>query len=114
MALIQIRIWILPQVVHILENQNYFFTFIQSNASLIVLSFSSVSAKGVIIFNILNSLLKCSEKKYSLALQFDEMGTGPDRQALDSIPIRILQIDADQPDPDLQHLCQTNSWRIPP
>ncbi len=45
---------------------------------------------GIIIFNIFDSLLKFSGKKYSLALKFVEVDTDPFRQA---IPILICQND---------------------
>jgi hypothetical protein len=53
-----------------------FYTSIHSSGSLLVLSL------GVMIFNMFDSILKLSGKKYNLALHWAEMD--PDRQAFDA------------------------------
>ncbi len=68
---IRIRIRIQTQVKHKLEDVN-FFPFIHSIASLHCFIFL-ISAKGVIIFSILDSILKFYWKKYSLSLHLVEM-----------------------------------------
>ncbi len=61
----------------------------------------------LIIFNILESILKFSWKKNSLALHLAEMDTDPDREALDadpySDPSKMMLI---RPNPDPQHCIQ--------
>jgi hypothetical protein len=58
-----------------LENQNDFFTFNHSSASLHCFIF--VSVLGVIFFNIRDSILKFSGKNYNLALHLVEIDANP-------------------------------------
>ncbi len=92
---IQIRIRILHQVLHMLENQEIFYTFFYSSANLHCFIFL-VSVLGVIILCISDSLLQFSGKstlKFSFTVSWkNEMDkvTDPapdlDRRALDADP----------------------------
>jgi hypothetical protein len=79
-------------------------TFIHSNTSLLCFIFLVVVISFK-IFNTLDSLLKISGKKYSLALHWVEMDmdTDPDlaRQALDN-----------DPDSDTPKICRSDRIRI--
>ncbi len=72
--ILTIRIRILPRVLHMLENHNIFLL------TQFILFFFLFSVMGVIIFNILDSKLKFSENKFSLALHLTEMNTDPEPQ----------------------------------
>jgi hypothetical protein len=80
------------QVLHMLENQKLFFTLIHSSASLHCLLFI-VSVKGVIIFNILDRILKFSGKGTG-TLYLGEVDRNrhirpdPDTQPCKKLPIR--------------------------
>ncbi len=79
---------ILPQVLHMMENKNLSYTFIHSCASLHCFIFL-FSVIAVIMFNILDSILKFPGKECYSALHGS-------RSAIRAwIPIRIRQNDAD-------------------
>ncbi len=82
-----IQIRLLPKFYTYRKIRNIF-TFINNNASLHYF-FYLVCGKGVVTFNILDSVLKFYRKKYRYcieALHLVEMEKDPDRQPLDAIP----------------------------
>jgi|688.fasta_scaffold968303_1 hypothetical protein len=84
----QILLRILPQVSLVLETHYFFLLLVTAWPVYNVLSFSSVS-QDVIIFSILNSILKFCERSIADQL-FHKPGidTDPDRHVLDSNPYR--------------------------
>ncbi len=94
--LMPIRIRILPQVLHLLENQiSFYFCLQQCQFSLFL-----VCVIGGIIFNILDRILKFAGKKNSLALHLVEKD-------------RLCQIDADptgSTTPEVPTLLSRTHW----
>ncbi len=62
-VLMSIHTWILPQVLHTLENHKFYLTFIHISASLNCFIFF-FSVLGVIIYSILNRIIKFSGKSF--------------------------------------------------
>jgi hypothetical protein len=75
----QIQIRILSQVLHLLENQN-FFTFKHSTTSRFhcLFFFVSVTRVKIVIFRILQRYIEIFVEKYCSALHLVEMDTDPD------------------------------------
>jgi hypothetical protein len=79
--LIPIRILILPWVLHIFQDQNIFSNLLTAVPVYIVFIFL-FSVIGDIILNVMDSELKFSGQRYSLALHLVKMDTDPDPQKL--------------------------------
>ena len=110
---IQIRVGIktmliLPKILHILEIQNFIFTYSLSIASFFSCFFFVISVRGVITFSIWTAYLNFLEKSEVYHL-YHLLG-------IDRVPIRIGRVGSGscimmwiRPDPDPQH-CSYNLW----